>query len=62
MVRTKGADKEMILEEPYYMTNEEWYYFDEKESRYKLTDKAPPEAKKSYEEYQELINDPLCDY
>ena len=45
----------MILEEPYYMTNEEWYYFDEKESRYKLTDKAPPEAIKSYEEYQELI-------
>lgn len=52
----------MLLEEPYYMTNEEWYYFDEKECCYKLTDKAPPEAKKSYEEYQELINDPLCDY
>lgn len=37
--------------EPYFMKNNEWYYHDEKEFCYKLTEKAPPEAVKSYEEY-----------
>lgn len=36
---------------PYFMTNEEWYYYDEVEEMFKLTDKAPPEAVKSYEEF-----------
>lgn len=36
---------------PYFLTNEEWYYFDEKEYKYKLTDKATPEAIESYNEY-----------
>lgn len=41
----------MLAESPYFMTNEEWYYYDEKEGCCKLTDKAPPEAVKSYEEF-----------
>ena len=41
----------MTLLEPYFMKNKDWYYFDEKEFCYKLTDKAPEEAKKSYKEF-----------
>lgn len=42
---------------PYFLTNKEWYYKDEDEGIYKLTDKAPPEAIKSYNEfYKELEN------
>jgi len=36
--------------------NKEWYYYDEEEYCWKLTDKAPMEAVKSYEEYYETIN------
>ena len=36
---------------PYFMTNKEWYYYDEEEEKYKLTDKAPKEAIESYKEY-----------
>lgn len=39
---------------PYFKTNEDWYYYDEDEGTLKLTDKAPPEAVKSYEEYYEM--------
>lgn len=45
----------MILEEPYFMKNPEWYKYDEKNYKYILTDKAPEEAKKSYEEYYKLM-------
>ena len=40
-----------IIERPYYMKNKEWYYHDEKEGRYELTDKAPKKAQESYEEF-----------
>lgn len=42
-----------VAEEPYFMKNEEWYYHDEKEWKYKLTEKgkAIPKVVKSYEEY-----------
>jgi hypothetical protein len=35
------------------MKNKEWYYFDpaDSEKGIKLTDKAPPEAVKSYEKF-----------
>ena len=47
----------MTLQEPYFMKNEEWFYFDETEFKYKLTDKAPKKAQESYEEfYKELEN------
>lgn len=38
---------------PYFMENPEWYYFDEENCCCKLTDKAPPEAVKSYNEFYE---------
>lgn len=42
---------------PYFMTNKEWYYFDEKDNyKLKLTDKAPPEAVKNYKERCEMLN------
>jgi hypothetical protein len=46
----------MRVEEPYFMSNKEWYYFDEEEFCYKLTDKAPKEAVESYEEFYRLLN------
>lgn len=36
---------------PYFMSNEEWYYFDDADFKYKLTDKATDEARKSYNEF-----------
>lgn len=38
----------MKAPEPFFMTNSEWYYHDEKDFCYKLTDKAPKEAVESY--------------
>ena len=42
-----------MKEMPYFMKNKEWYYRDPNDGEYgyKLTDKAPPEAIKSYEEF-----------
>lgn len=43
------------LEMPYFMQNKEWYYYDEEEEIYKLTEKASKEAIESYKEfYKEL--------
>lgn len=47
----------MMLDKPYFMNNAEWYYFDEKEWCYKLTEKAPEKAKESYEEYMKLLQE-----
>lgn len=41
----------MQIPEPYFMTNDKWYYFDEYEFKYKLTDIAPEKAVESYEEF-----------
>lgn len=41
----------MKIEKPYFLKKPEWYYYDTQEYRYKLTDKATEEAKKSYEDY-----------
>lgn len=46
--------KRMIYERPFFLNNPEWYYYDESERRYKLTDKAPKEAVESYEYYEKL--------
>lgn len=48
----------MKQEMPFFMTNDEWYYFDENEHRLKLTEKAPEKAKKSYEEFYKNSFDP----
>lgn len=39
------------FEKPYFFQNKEWYYYDGKKNKYFLTDKAPEEARKSYEEF-----------
>lgn len=36
---------------PYFMNDEDWYYYDEEEEIYKLTDEAPLMAIISYEEF-----------
>lgn len=41
---------------PYFMENEDWYYHDEKEWKFKLTDKAPPKAVESYNEFYKEID------
>ena len=47
-------------DEPYFATNENWYYYDEVDEIYKLTKKAPIEAIESYEEfYKELEKEDL---
>lgn len=47
----------MTLPEPYFMKNKDWYFFDEENFCYKLTDKAPKEAKESYEEFYKMFKD-----
>lgn len=47
----------MTVPKPYFMTNKEWYYFDEEEMEYKLTEKAPDKAKQSFEEYYQTVYD-----
>ena len=37
------------------MTNEEWFYFDDETGEPHLTDKAPKEARESFEKYMELV-------
>ena len=47
-----------MVDMPYFMENEEWYYYDYQKRMYILTDKAPDKAKKSYKEfYKELKKD-----
>jgi hypothetical protein len=53
MVRRAGILMETPL--PYFMTNKDWYYFDEKDFCYKLTEKATEKAKQSYKEFYELL-------
>lgn len=40
-----------IDEEPYFLSNKYWFYYDDEEFCYKLTDRATKEAIKSYEEF-----------
>lgn len=47
----------MVLAMPYFMTNKDWYYYDEEESIFKLTNNATQEAIKSYEEYYSTQDD-----
>lgn len=45
----------MVLDEPYFMMNTEWYYYDYKTEKYILTDSAPREAVESYKTFYEEI-------
>lgn len=47
----------MYVEQPYFLTNKEWYYFDEEEFKYKLTDKATDKAKESYKKFYEEMEE-----
>lgn len=50
-----------LNEEPYFLSNKNWFYYDEEEFCYKLTDKATKEAIKSYEEYYNNFDDMYID-
>ena len=50
MVRKAGVLM-TIPDEPYFMENKEWFYFDGNSFEYKLTEKAPPKAVESYKEF-----------
>ena len=41
----------MLQEQPFFMTNKEWYYHDKKKNKFFLTDKAPKEAQDSYKKF-----------
>lgn len=41
----------MIQDVPYFMANEDWWFYDWEEMKYKLTDKAPKKAIESYKEF-----------
>lgn len=43
----------LSVDKPYFMKNEEWYYYDIETFKYQLTDKAPQEAIDSYNKYYE---------
>lgn len=45
-----------MLDMPYFMENEEWYEFDFKQRKYVLTDKASQDARDSYEQYYQELN------
>lgn len=47
----------LFREKPYFLSNEEWYYYDRKEHCYKLTDKAPAEAIESYKKAYEALDE-----
>ena len=47
----------IIDKEPYFLSNKDWYYYDEEEFCYKLTDKAPKEAIESYNEFYNQLNE-----
>lgn len=44
-----------MVDMPYFMTNDEWFYYDYKTKKYKLTEKAPYKVKKSYEDFYSNI-------
>ena len=47
----------MTLDIPYFMQNLEWYYHDDKAGIYKLAEKAPEKARKSYKEFYHKLNE-----
>ena len=39
-----------------WMDNNEWYYVDDERDRFVLTDKAPEDARASFEEFKRINN------
>lgn len=46
----------IIAEQPYFLENKEWYSYDYKNCKYILTDKATKEAKESYKQFYNIID------
>ena len=46
----------VLVEKPYFLTNKEWYEYDEKSKKYILTNKAPKKAQESYKEFYKLMD------
>jgi len=46
----------MILEEPYFMSDDSWYIWNSIDFRYELTQKAPLEAVISYYEFYKILD------
>lgn len=44
-----------MVEAPFFMTDDAWYYFSAETMRYELTDEAPEEARKSLREWREDV-------
>jgi len=43
------------MPKPKFMENDEWYYFDFETGTVKLTEKAPKEAKESYDKFMKQL-------
>lgn len=46
-----------MIDKPYFMENPLWYYHDNDEMIYKLTNDAPQDAIDSYNEFYKLLNE-----
>ncbi len=46
----------MFIDMPYFMENDEWYFFDPKKKKYVLTEKATSKAKESYREFYKAMD------
>lgn len=45
----------MVLDQPYFMTNDQWYWFNPDSKKYELTESAPQKAKESYKHYYDEL-------
>lgn len=43
------------IAKPYFAQNKDWYVYNEKKGIIELTDKAPPKAVESYNEFYETL-------
>lgn len=46
-----------MVDMPYFMENDSWYYFDAERGKYVITPKAPQKAKDSYERFYKQVDD-----
>lgn len=49
-----------MVDMPYFMTNEAWYYFDYAEKKYKINDNAPQKAKDSYKRFVKEVSQEIA--
>ena len=55
------AVNDVFVDEPYFMTNPDWFVFDIKSKRYVLTEDAPKKAKASYKQFYEDLDSMVAD-